>query len=96
MVAFLLLSRHQLRIDPIRSSSRPLPSEVPDPIVTIETSKMTPRCYTRPGGWIEVDHVSIVGSSVCCRKPCLHNCGIGDAVLHHKVRKYIADRIVWS
>ena len=50
----------------------------------------------RPGEWIEVDHVSIVGSSVCCRKPCLHNCGIGDTVLHHQVRKYIADRVVWS
>ena len=39
MVAFLLLSRPQLRVDPIQSSS--LPSEVPDPIKTIETSKMT-------------------------------------------------------
>ncbi len=39
MVAFLLLSRPQLRIDsPARA---PLPSEVPNPIVTIETSKMT-------------------------------------------------------
>ena len=32
----------QLRMDPIQSSSHaPLPSEVPDSIVTIETSKMT-------------------------------------------------------
>ena len=41
MVAFLLLSRPQLRIDPIVQLARPYPSEVPDPIVTIETSKMT-------------------------------------------------------
>ena len=41
MVVFILLSRPQLRMDPIHSSSRAPTEWVPDPIVTIETSKMT-------------------------------------------------------
>ena len=44
MVALFVLTRSQLRVDPIQSSlcaSPHLPSEVSDPIVTIDTSKMT-------------------------------------------------------
>ena len=90
MGAFLLLSRPQLRMDPIQSSSR-TPTECgagPD------CDDLDFQDDPRPRGWIEVDHVSILGSSVCCRKPNLHNCGICDTVLHHQVRKYIADHVV--
>ena len=45
---------------------------------------------------IEVDQVSIVGASVCCRESCLHNCGIGDTIFHHQVRKDIANFVMWS
>ncbi len=42
MIALVLLMRSQLRVDPIQPSMRaPLPSEVSDPIVTIDISKMT-------------------------------------------------------
>jgi len=41
MIALVLLTRSQLRVDPIQLSSRAASSEVSDPIVTIDTSKMT-------------------------------------------------------
>ena len=41
MIALVLLTRSQLRVDPIQPCSRTSPSEVSDPIVTIDTSKMT-------------------------------------------------------
>ncbi len=41
MIALVLLTRSQQRVDPIQPSSRASPSEVSDPIVTIDTSKMT-------------------------------------------------------
>ena len=40
MIALDLLTRSQLRVDHIQPSSRASPSEVSDPIVTIDTSKM--------------------------------------------------------
>ena len=41
MIALVLLTRSQLRVDSIQPSSRAASSEVSDPIVTIDTSKMT-------------------------------------------------------
>ncbi len=41
MIALVLLTRSQLRVDSIQPSSAPRPSEVSDPTVTIDTSKMT-------------------------------------------------------
>ena len=40
MVALFVLTRSQLRVDPSPAHA-PLPSEVSDPIVIIDTSKMT-------------------------------------------------------
>ena len=41
MIALVLLTRSQLRVDPSSPARAPLPSEASDPIVAIDTSKMT-------------------------------------------------------
>ena len=41
MIALFVLTRSQLRVDPIQLRSCASPSEVSDPIVTIDTSEMT-------------------------------------------------------
>ena len=80
MIALVLLTRSQLRVDSIQPSPAraPRPSEVSDPIVTIDTSKMTLA--------LEEGHIRIEGTSVCRCETGFHHSSVGDSVLNHQVR----------
>jgi len=88
MVALFLLTRSQLG-----AARMPRPSEVPDPIVMIDTSKMT---LALEEGGVKDDNIRIEGTSICRYETGFHHSCVDDSVLNHQVRQRIADRIMWS
>jgi len=80
MIALVLLTRSQLRVDSIQPSSAPRPSEVSDPTVTIDTSKMT---LALEEGSKETTSASKVRLSTAVRRVSIT---ADDTVLNHQLR----------
>ena len=85
MIALFYLTRSQLSVDPVQPAqlARRVPSEVSDPMVTIDTSKMT----------LALEEGSKKSTSA---SKGFHHDRVGDTILDHQVRQRIADRIMWS
>ena len=82
MIALVLLTRPQLRVNPIQPRSRASPQ--------LSVGPDCDDCYfqdePRPGGGVKKDHIRIEDTSVCrCETGFRRSC-VGDSILNRQVR----------
>ena len=92
MIALFVLTRSQLRVDPVQPSLRAASQLSVGPDCDYRHFQDDPR----PGGGIKEDHIRIEFTSVCRCETSFHHSSVGDSILNYQVRQRIADRMMWS